>query len=572
MLSAAAVLSVAAVMLGAGAASAQTEVAPVDNPPLPQACGIDVGIVLDMSNSLSDQNVQQSKDAAKGVVDTLAGTPSSVGVNTFATYGPDRTNEPIAKTPLSTSQAVDALKRGIDVIDRVPYTSGGTNWDRGLGQVSTTDYDVVLFVTDGKPTAYGTPESGSGNQDVGTSDDQIDLDRGVESANALKAAGTRVVGIAVGSDIDVGNIQAVSGTQENSDYYLTDFDDLAGSLRDAALENCKGSLVVQKLVDPGDGDPQPASGWDFTSPTALDETTRTTDDLGFVTFGYDTPADGITVTESQQSGYRLQQAGGSNAICTAADGSSVETSNIDDGFALTGPLATEDVVKCRVVNEVIPSGFELSKSADPATGSEVMPGDTITYTVTGENTGGTDLAVDLQDDLARVLEHAEYNDDAAAEVAGGAAHDPEFSAEDETLAWSGDVPVGETVEMTYSVTVDDDAWGQVLHNVVTGSATPPAGETITPPPGETDHEVPEQPEQSVPDDPQEPEESQQPENPDGPATPEDGTDEPSGSDEPGGDSLAVTGAETNAALLGGAGVLLAAAGALTLLLRRRTQH
>lgn len=569
--STAAVLAIGTAMLGAGAANAETRVPAADNPPLPESCGIDVGIVLDLSNSLSDANVQQSKDAAKSVVDALAGTPSSVGVSTFATYGPDGTNPSIAKSALSTAQATDALKSDIDSIGRVPQNVGGTNWDRGLGQVSGTDYDVVLFVTDGKPTAYGEPETGSDNSDFGTVTDQIDIDRGVESANALKAGGTRVVGIAVGDGIDVENIVDVSGPQAGSDYYLTDFSDLADSLKDAALENCRGSVIVQKLVDDGDGDPRPASGWEFASPAALGETEGTTDEGGFVTFAYDTPADGVTVTETQQDGYRLQPSDGSNAVCTTADGEPVETSNVEDGFALVGTLAIDDVVKCRVVNEIIPSGFELTKESDPATGSEVHPGDTVTYTVTGENTGDTDLVVDLSDDLSDVLAHAEYNADAAAEVAGAPAGEPRFSEEDETLAWSGDVPAGESVEMTYSITIDGDAWGQTLRNVVTGDATPPTGEKITPPPVTTEHKVPEPP--TEPEEPTEPEAPTEPTVPDEPIEPtgdrpEASTEDPAAEN----DELAVTGLGAGVFVMGGAGLLLAAAGAAALALKHRRQH
>ena len=136
-------------------------------------------------------------------------------------------------------------------------------------------------------------------------------------------------------------------------------------------------------------------------------------------------------------------------------------------------------------------GFELGKSSNPASGTEVHPGDTITYAVTGVNTGETVLdPVTVTDDLSGLLEYAEFNDDAVAQINGVDAVDPVFDPGSSTLAWSGALRVGETVTVTYSVTVGQDAGGQLLENVVSGSGTPPGLPPITPPDEETEHPVP----------------------------------------------------------------------------------
>ena len=68
--------------------------------------------------------------------------------------------------------------------------------------------------------------------------------------------------------------------------------------------------------------------------------------------------------------------------------------------AMSTPPATTE----HPVNE---PGFELRKSADPASGTRVDPGSVITYTVTGVNTGETALdPVSINDDLSGVLDHA----------------------------------------------------------------------------------------------------------------------------------------------------------------------
>lgn len=145
------------------------------------------------------------------------------------------------------------------------------------------------------------------------------------------------------------------------------------------------------------------------------------------------------------------------------------------------PIETPPSTTEHPVNE---PGFELTKSADPASGTRVDPGSVITYTVTGINTGETALnSVSIVDDLSDVLENAVYNDDAAASLG----ESPVVS--DESLSWNGALQVGERVTITYSVTVNGDAGGELLLNTVTGVAVPPGGEELTPPPSTTEHPV-----------------------------------------------------------------------------------
>lgn len=143
-------------------------------------------------------------------------------------------------------------------------------------------------------------------------------------------------------------------------------------------------------------------------------------------------------------------------------------------------------------------GFEISKEADPASGTEVDPGETITYTLTGTNIGATllDPAI-LTDDLSGVVVHAHVNDDALAEIDGTPVVAPTRTGD--TLAWAGALRPGETVTVTYSVTVHPDAANVSLHNLLTGAATPQVpdpgnptgppipGEPLVPPEEETEH-------------------------------------------------------------------------------------
>ncbi|SDH73444.1 conserved repeat domain-containing protein/fimbrial isopeptide formation D2 domain-containing protein [Leifsonia sp. 98AMF] len=124
-----------------------------------------------------------------------------------------------------------------------------------------------------------------------------------------------------------------------------------------------------------------------------------------------------------------------NAVVTPPDG---------------GCPTTTDNPDCR---SVIPSGsFTVTKAADKET---VKPGDTVTYTVTVKNTGkvaytaGSPAA--FRDDLTNVLDDAKYNGDATqgAKVEGA------------TLTWSGPLGVGQTLTVTYSVTVNKPDTGNL---------------------------------------------------------------------------------------------------------------
>ncbi|MBO1741425.1 Ig-like domain-containing protein [Leifsonia sp. TF02-11] len=124
----------------------------------------------------------------------------------------------------------------------------------------------------------------------------------------------------------------------------------------------------------------------------------------------------------------------------------------------------------------IPSGsYTVAKTASATT---VLPGDTITYTVRVTNTGDVAYTAAepaaFTDDLSGVLDDASYNGDAShgATVTGT------------NLSWSGALAVGQTITVTYSVTVDrPDTGDKSVKNTVRattgGGACDPAGACTT---------------------------------------------------------------------------------------------
>ncbi|MFE6866463.1 IPT/TIG domain-containing protein [Kitasatospora sp. NPDC057692] len=125
--------------------------------------------------------------------------------------------------------------------------------------------------------------------------------------------------------------------------------------------------------------------------------------------------------------------------------------------------------------------YVFSKSADPKSGSAVKSGDKVTYSVTVTQQGADEVkGATVNDDLSKVLDDATYNGDVKA-TSGTA------EVKDGKLTWSGDLPVGGSATITYSVSVSGSGDKQ-LHNVVTTSDDK-RGRCATEKGCETDHTV-----------------------------------------------------------------------------------
>ena len=339
----------------------------IKNPALPQKCGLKIAIVLDLSNSLVGEDVPNSKKAAKGMVDALQGTPSSVGLFTFATFAPDKTNSSLSATSVSSKSGADKVKKAIDDLERVPSSVGGTNWDRGLGQVPTGVYDMILFVTDGNPTAYGTPGS-SPNLDYGFNADAIDLEKAITAANSHKKAGTFVMGLGVGASINSDNIKKISGNTKDQDYFIiSDYSKLAAKLKEIALKNCKGTVTVVKQVRGLDGSLEASNGWRISSSTELisPESAITAADgtANFTVGGLDKETSRIvTFSEEQKSGYELETQNDKNAVCV--DNSSDQKLNVTNSGDLGFNVNVERgaAVSCTIINAEKSASLQVNKT------------------------------------------------------------------------------------------------------------------------------------------------------------------------------------------------------------------
>ncbi|KJL22267.1 hypothetical protein RN51_02147 [Microbacterium oxydans] len=190
-----------------------------------------------------------------------------------------------------------------------------------------------------------------------------------------------------------------------------------------------------------------------TGNTDLTDLTVTDDVLGAAGIGVTCDPDSLAPDE--------------RVTCEADARYTITQSDVDNGQVLntataTGTPPTQPPVNTPPSTTTTPvGGYTVTKTSDPASGSIVAIGDEITYTITVAHVGTAAVpGANLLDDLSGVLDDAAFNDDATA--SGGTVDFDEASGE---LSWVGDLITGDTVTITYSVTVTGGGDGS-LDNVV----------------------------------------------------------------------------------------------------------
>jgi hypothetical protein len=336
-----------------------------DNPALPGHCGLNIAMLFDVSGSIGSA-ISTIKTAGNGFVDALTGTPSQIALYSFSTNA----QQLLTSTAVSTTAGANTVKTKINAL---PTPSGSTNWDQGLFQIAAnpTPYDAVVMLTDGNPTVYGPPPATG----PGSHTRFREVENGIFSANALKAEGTRVIAVGVGSGVTgaTDNLKAISGPVTNSDYFQTDYAQLAALFRQIALETCQGTISVVKQVIPPRGTPAqatPAGGWTFSSSTsgvtpASGETDPATGGISFTA-----PLNGatslpVTIDETQQSGFTLRQISGQNATCTDSHNAPVTSTN-SGTLGFTVDAKADDAITCTVYNQspIPPASVVVNKVWD----------------------------------------------------------------------------------------------------------------------------------------------------------------------------------------------------------------
>lgn len=316
----------------AAVASAQTA---GGNPELEVGCGLKVMLVLDESSSISTFGAtDEVRDAAAGFTEALLGTGSPVAITVFESRG--RPGPPEVTTGAGYAEVTEGnlgtftdwihnrnQPAGVSgynpqaTVTTFPTPRGTTNWQDAFRQVERTKDgppNLVVFVTDGDPNTY-TNAAGNLVYDTGPSGSlENATNAAVEAAEEVKAHGSRVFAIGVGSAVDnpesAARLQRVSGPVEGAnptaaDYTLvTDFAGLRAELAGIVARLCGSSLIVTKYTSEDHGGPWERSpGWKFTATLDTPHTwleppgagkshtaTLTTDEDGAAAFHWRLPA------------------------------------------------------------------------------------------------------------------------------------------------------------------------------------------------------------------------------------------------------------------------------------------
>lgn len=173
------------------------------NPPLrDDICKTkNIALVFDTSDSIGRDGAEASWRTGLEVINTLKGTDSTLAIFNFASQGGRIPRMSTGKLRTNDENDLEQLVNAVNAITNTPESEmagrGGTNYEAGLEQVPSGEYDVVYFITDGLPTTSFRDYPGY-YFDVGTLVNQSDLSRAVEQANRLKNSGTRIETIMVG--------------------------------------------------------------------------------------------------------------------------------------------------------------------------------------------------------------------------------------------------------------------------------------------------------------------------------------------------------------------------------------
>ena len=249
---------------------------PTSNPTLTARCDSRVALVLDESGSIGSTPgaADAVRNGAKAFANGLAGTGAQLAVIGFSTAA--------ATIKLGTPAAVynevtDSYVNGpfTTYINKTYNPSGWTNWQDALGDAIALSPkpDLVVFLTDGDPTARNTGQGTETNFPDGSYDA---MNPAFLNANSLKQKGVHILMMGVGSALtnqsSLIRLRALSGPRQfpqngliDSDYtVISDFGQLQEALAVVGRSLCSVRVDVTKLVDSvGDGSYAAANGWDF---------------------------------------------------------------------------------------------------------------------------------------------------------------------------------------------------------------------------------------------------------------------------------------------------------------------
>lgn len=432
----------------------------LNNPKLPATCnpGPKIAFVMDVSGSVKGDETETYKKALTGnggVIDQLTGTNASISAYTFNWGSPSDGTRDIRNYTRLVNVDTDRQKAKAIINDRLGKEDGlpRTNWNAGLeaafqggtkindpSRPDSNKYDLVVFITDGNPNTTGS----SRFRPAGNTVSLRALEGGVYASNKLKAAGSRVVAVAVGEEGQntPENLKLISGPIENQDYFNSEWDALATNLSSIVRAvSCQSNVSVTKLIKNGNDDSNltPGSGWNFTAQrgntsiadsdavTLVNSSNRSsntvrrgsqvsdkTDAAGYAVWGVNFNTDDqsakaeINLSETVESGYRFERAkcthyrlSEGQKIATGKTASFSKQDFPNGAISLSGDnqIGVREQWDCEFVNEKIDKpSVEVVKRVDSA--QQQSDGTwKVQYTVTVSNTASTATKYTLDDEL-----------------------------------------------------------------------------------------------------------------------------------------------------------------------------
>ena len=323
------------------------------------------------------------KSALNSFVDSfLPSTPTQFSLITFS-------NSATVKQAFTSDPAV--MKTMINSTT----VGGSTNWEDGLLKAKSSfdprpsKGNLILFASDGSPNVYNNADGTS----VVYSDASNALPKAITVANTIKADGTKIIGLAIGSNADIANFKTLIGPNVSpnpvpmgitTDIISTDFSTMSTSLSSLYSSMCSSTIVVQNQIDTNDDgvadvngsavNPLLAgTGFSLSGPTNSPK--LSTDQTG--TLQYASLTDGsYSITETPQDGYTL------SGISCKQNNAAVGTVDLINNSVSGLPITRGDNAYCTFLNKSKTLRIGLSVSASP-TGVPIGGGNvTFSYTVT----------------------------------------------------------------------------------------------------------------------------------------------------------------------------------------------
>lgn len=467
---------VAAILLTSVAPGAVTPAASAGdsapNPLIADSCDLDVTLVLDASGSVESSGaVEQVRNAGRDLLEALDGTGSTARITQFGSLSAELAPRTLVDTSalapggtLDTALAgyysprpprpreVDLYQyTGGDPVDVTSYRSAPagaeqfTNWDAGLEQAIEPEADLVLFVTDGQPTAFdldapGDPFDAGPPPDVAvdTGSGQaadVTMQRAVDAANRLKAT-SRLLAVGVGSGAAAQptreRLAAIAGpavtvnprpggTSSINDVdvaIVTSFTSLADYLGDLVFGLCAPRVVVQTQADsPASPDYDALSGqavtvtptvpggysWVLPDTAPAPSKTAVTDTVGRTVFQWrptDPVRSGVSVTVPVNGSYSAGRPMGDDYSCSLRSANGDERTisgeaQVDVGtFRVNLDNVGRELVTCTLYMSYDPRPQIALRVSTPAGGvrGDLDPAAEITSTLSVTNPGNVALS------------------------------------------------------------------------------------------------------------------------------------------------------------------------------------